>query len=47
MVNNTEDYKNLLSRDGEYGGSVELTYMSHLVSNYLFKVHNKKKQQYY
>ena len=25
MVNATEDYKNLLSRHGEYGGSVELS----------------------
>ena len=37
MVNSTEDYKNLLSRDGEYGGMVELTYISCLF--YLLRVY--------
>ena len=42
MVNSAEDYKNLLSRDREWGGSNELTYISHLFSNYLFRVHYEK-----
>ena len=32
-------YKNFLSRDREYGGSMELICISHLFSNYLFRVY--------
>ena len=39
MVNKVEDCKNLLSRDEEYNGCVELTCISRLFSNYLFRVH--------
>ena len=39
MVNSTEDYKNLLSREWEYGGNVELTCISRLFSNYLLGEH--------
>ena len=39
MVNNAEDNKNLLSRNGEYSGSVKLTYVSCSFFNYLFRVH--------
>ena len=39
MFNSTVDYTNLLSRDGEYGRYVELTYISRLFSNYFFRVH--------
>ena len=35
MVNNTKDYKCLLSRDREYGRSVQLTCISCLFFNYL------------
>ena len=38
IVISSEDYKNSLS-DREYGGSVELTYISCLIFNYLFRVH--------
>ena len=39
MVNRVEDYKSLLSKDEEYGSRVELTCISCLFSNYLFRVH--------
>ena len=39
MVNSAEDYKSLLSRNGEYVRSVVLTHISRLSSKYLFKVH--------
>ena len=39
IVNSAEDYKNLRSRGGKCGGSVELSCMSRLFSNYLFRVH--------
>ena len=38
MINNAKDYKYLLSKDGEYGGSVESTWLNRLFSNYLFRV---------
>ena len=41
FIRRAEDYKNSLSRDGEYGGSVELICISRLFSIYLFRVHNK------
>ena len=41
MVNNAEDNKNLLSRDGEYDGSVQMTCICRLFSNYLLRVHYK------
>lgn len=34
-----EEYKNLLSRDGEFGSSMELTSISNLFPDYLFRVH--------
>ena len=39
MVNSPEDYKNLLSRDKKYGWCIELTCVSRLFPNYLFRVH--------
>ena len=39
MVNSSGEYKNLLSSDEECGGSVELTCISRLSFNYLFRVH--------
>ena len=41
MFNGAEDYKNLLSLGGKYGGSVELTFIRCLFSNYLLRVHNE------
>ena len=38
MLNSVEDFKNLLSKDAEYDESVELTYISRLFSNYLFRM---------
>ena len=38
MANIDEDYKNLLSRNGKHGGSMKLTCISRLFSNYLFRV---------
>ena len=38
MFNSAKDQKNLLSRDGEYGGIVGLTPISCLFSNYLFRM---------
>ena len=35
MVISTEDYKKILSRDGECGGSVELPCISRFISNFL------------
>ena len=43
IVNSAESYKNLLSRDGKYGKSVELTFMSRLFYNYFFKVYYENK----
>ena len=39
MVISAEDYKKLLSSNGKYNASVELTCISHLFSNYFLKVH--------
>ena len=38
MIHSGEVYKNLLSTDGEYGGSVEFTCISRLISNFLPRV---------
>ena len=38
-IMNEWEYCNLLSRDREYGGRVELTCISHLFSNHLFRVY--------
>ena len=42
-VNSVEDYKNLCFRNGEYGGNVELTCVSHSFPDYLCRVHYKNK----
>ena len=42
IVNSIVDYKNLLLREGEYSVSVEMTYITYLFSNYLFRVHCKR-----
>ena len=39
MINTAEDYKNVLSRDGECTGRVELTCIWRLFSKYLLTLH--------
>ena len=43
MVNGDEDYKNVFFRGEEYAENVELTCISRLFSNYLFKLHHENR----
>lgn len=38
-INTSNDYRHLMSRDGEYAGHVELHCVSEIFSDYTFKVH--------